>query len=78
LAKPGERTMYYYESILIYVPKKIIKELQEPLEQFGGHIAILVNGMWTDVHLFNDGNYYTQTNNGALIDYLRKYPDKKV
>ena len=41
--------MYYYESILIYVPKKIIKELQEPLEQFGGHIAILVNGMWTDV-----------------------------
>ncbi len=44
--------MYYYEEVLMYVPKKIIKELHESIEESGGLIAILENDMWTDVWLF--------------------------
>ena len=38
-----------YNSIKIIVPRKLIKKIQEGPEVYGGDIAILINGMWTDV-----------------------------
>lgn len=66
------------DSILIRVPKHLVKSTHEHPEPYGEAIVILVNGMYTDVYTGKDGEYYTPTNDYALIAYLKQFLDEPV
>jgi hypothetical protein len=58
------------ESIHIKVPKNLIQSFEEHPEPYGDYVVILKNDMYTDVYKGDDGEWYTITNDEALIAYL--------
>lgn len=61
---------YADQTIKLRIPTKVIQSLEAHPEPYGDHIAILVNGMYTDVYKDHLG-YYTLTNDQDLIDYIQ-------
>lgn len=65
------------DSVRIKVDKSLIKAFREHPEDYGDYVVILKNGMYTDVYL-DDGEYYTITNDQALIQYLNDAEDHRM
>ncbi len=66
------------DSINITVPRHLVIETLEHPEEYGEAIVVLENGMWTDVYTNQDGEWFTPTNDFALIRYLRKHGGMKL
>lgn len=60
-------------SIKLYIPKELIKSIDEHPEPYGDKIAILQNDMWTDVYQDDDGRYFSWTNDEELIKYVKTF-----
>lgn len=69
--------VFRMDSVRIKVDKSLIKAFREHPEDYGDYVVILKNGMYTDVYL-DDGEYYTITNDQALIQYLNDVEDHRM
>ncbi len=58
------------KSIEIIVPKHLIDYHDPHPEPYGESIAVLKNGMYTDVYTNENGEYFTITNDEKLIQYI--------
>jgi len=65
-------------SIEIKVPRKLIKEYLPHPEYYGDYVAVLKNGMYTDVYYDGDTGYFTITNDEEIIEYLKSVKDSKI
>ena len=59
------------------VPRSMIKRHLIHPEPYGESIVELENGLVTDVYTDEDGTLFTNTNNKALILYLKGVKDEK-
>ncbi|MFU8786091.1 MAG: hypothetical protein ACNA7U_02500 [Candidatus Izemoplasmataceae bacterium] len=60
------------KSKLMNVPRGLIKYHSIHPEPYGETIVVLLNDMVTDVYTHEDGLLYTESNNKALITYLKQ------
>ena len=60
------------EKTRVSVPKKLIKEYLLPIEDITDYSVVLINDMWADVIVEEDGSLSTKTNDSALSGYLKK------
>ena len=60
------------EKTRVSVPKKLIKEYLLPIEDITDYSVVLINDMWADVIVEEDGSLSTETNDSSLIGYLKK------
>lgn len=66
----GEESFSFLQEVDLCIPKEMIVELL-PHPKLNGHkIALLPNGMYTDVFKDEDENYYSQINDLELINYV--------
>lgn len=66
------------DTIRIRVPKYVISEYSEHPEPYGDYVVHLKNGMYTDVYKDDDSEFYTQTNDQDLIEYLKVFSSDTV
>lgn len=61
------------ESKEYIIPKNLISKIYPHPEEYGDNYFIvdLINGMFTDVFLTEDGDYITITNDEKLIRFLK-------
>lgn len=63
---------YTSKSVEVVVPESLIQDFTPHPEPYGLAIAVLKNGMYTDVYKNRDGTFFTLTNDFPLIMYLRQ------
>lgn len=64
------------KGIEVKVPRNLIKKFYQHPEPYedGYYVVDLINGMYTDVFYQEEGDFFTITNDKALISYLKKNP----
>ena len=61
------------KSVETIVPKELIKQYYQHPQDYGDFIVELINGMYTDVYIKEDGGLITITNEVELIKFIRQY-----
>ncbi|MDP2426182.1 MAG: hypothetical protein Q8M70_07515 [bacterium] len=70
MVKMTKDDLSYVGGIELAIPKDMIVEFFPHPEPYGYKIALLPNGMYTDVYKDGNGDYYSKTNDLELIKYV--------